>query len=124
MTEPPARLQFRPAQRLRAGGDFKRVYQRKRSVADGVLIVYGCESELPHPRLGLSVSRKVGNAVTRNRWKRLIREAFRLAQVRLPAGVDLVVLPRPGVTPQLEPIRRSLVDAARRLARKLQAGGP
>lgn len=122
MSEPPVRQSFRPEQRLRGGGEFQRVYRRKRSVSDDVLIVYGCENERPHPRLGLSVSRKVGNAVVRNRWKRLIREAFRLSQVKLPVGIDLVVLPRPGVTPQLKPIQDSLVDAGRRLARKLGGG--
>ncbi len=124
MTEPTARLQFRPEQRLRRGADFQRVYRRKRSVADDLLIVYGCESELGHARLGLSVSRKVGNAVVRNRWKRLIREAFRLSQARLPEHLDLIVLPRPNATPTLEPIRRSLVDATKRLVRKLKAGSP
>ena len=124
MTEPQVRLRFRPQQRLRGGGEFQRVYRRKRSVSDGVLIVYGCENERSHARLGLSVSRKVGNAVVRNRWKRLIREAFRLSQAVMPVGIDLVVLPRPGVTPELESVRRSLLDCGGRLARKLQVIRP
>jgi ribonuclease P protein component len=50
---------------------------------------------LPHPRLGMSVNRKVGNAVRRNRIRRLIRESFRLMQHDFPAGYDLVVVVRP-----------------------------
>ena len=48
------------------------------------------------PRLGLSVSRKIGGAARRSRVKRLLREAFRLNKHRMPAGIDLVAYPRPG----------------------------
>lgn len=107
--------------RLRRQADFDRVYRRRCSAADHLLVVYGCESGLSHPRLGLSVSRKVGGAVVRNRWKRLIREAFRLSSGQMPEGVDLVVIPRRGVEPGLEEIRKSLPHLAKRVKRQLEA---
>ena len=113
-------LRFLPTHHIRRGTDFQRVYRRRCSVADGVMIVYGCENELSHARLGLSVSRKVGNAVRRNRWKRLLREAFRHRRVRLPRGVDLVVVPRRGVVPDHEAVTRSLERLAGRLRRRLE----
>ena len=59
------------------------------------MTIYGVENGLDHARLGISVSRKkVKTAVARNRLKRLIREAFRLSKAELPAGLDLVVVPR------------------------------
>lgn len=104
--------------RLRKTADFERVYARRCSASDATLLVYGATSDLPHTRLGLSVSRKHGGAVKRNRWKRLLREAFRLSQAELPPGVDLVVIPRPG-EPELSKLRHSLVRLAARVAKKL-----
>jgi ribonuclease P protein component len=104
--------------RIRTPAEFDRVYRAKVFAADDVLILNACATELPHPRLGLSVSKKVGGAVVRNRWKRLIREAFRLSRAELPAGIDLVVRPQKGATPELAAITQSLPALARRVARK------
>lgn len=110
---------FLPEFRLRRGADFDRVFKRRCSAADGMVLVYVCENALPHPRLGLSVSRKVGNAVTRNRWKRLLRESFRLSRQELPNGIDLVVIPRPDAAPTLVALRASLVRVANRANNRL-----
>jgi ribonuclease P protein component len=111
---------FRPDDRIRKQHDFERVYQARLYAADDVLVVNGDANGLDRTRLGLSISKKVGNAVVRNRWKRLIREAFRLSRERLPAGVDLIVRPQKGAVAELEAIGRSLVALAARIARRLE----
>lgn len=113
--------QFLPEHRIRRGADYRRAYARRNSAADGRIIVYGYGNGLPHARLGVSASRRLGGAVTRNRWKRLLREAFRLTRSRLPEGVDLVVIPRPTVEPTLESLMDSLPRLAARVARKVKS---
>ena len=108
-----------PHCRLRRSIDFRRVYDRKRSASNGRIVVYGRENELPYTRLGLSVSARVGPAVVRNRWKRLIREAFRLRRGELPVGLDLVVIPRQGVKPELLSLEESLIKLSRQVAARL-----
>lgn len=110
---------FRPAEHLRRPSDFRRVYQRRRSAADGWLLVYACENGLPHSRLGLSVSRKVGQATFRNRLRRLYREAYRLTRSEIPTGLDLVLIPRSRDEPPLEDLKRSLPRLVTQISRKL-----
>ncbi len=105
--------------RLRTTRDFQRVYDRRCSASDALVLVFVERNTLGYPRIGLSVSRKVGGAVLRNRWKRLLREAFRLARLQLPADIDIVAIPRPGVEPTLQPLMASLVRLAAQASAKL-----
>jgi ribonuclease P protein component len=82
--------------RLSRSAEFERVYRHGRSVANRHLILYVFDSHgAGAPRLGLSVSRRVGPAVTRNGVKRLLREAFTTLAPRLGDGLDVVVAARP-----------------------------
>ena len=84
-------------QRLSRSAEFDRVYREGRSHANRYLVVYSFprEGDSDDPRLGVSVGRKVGGAVERNRVKRLLRDAFWAVADTLPEGHDFVVVARP-----------------------------
>ena len=118
MSAPMTSERFLARFHLRRGVDFQRVYDRRASASDGRLLVFVAANELGYSRLGLSVSRKHGGSVARNRWKRLLREAFRLSRAELPDGVDMVLIPRGG-EPELVDLRKSLVRLANKAAKRL-----
>lgn len=85
------------AQRVRKRPEFLRIQDSPARVSTRhLLLLLAPRTDDGPPRLGVVASRKVGNAVARNRAKRLVREAFRLHQEALPTGVDVVVIVRPG----------------------------
>lgn len=79
---------------LKSSRDFARVYKKGRSKADSVLVLYVLENRINLNRIGISVSRKVGKSVIRNRVKRLIREAYRRHKDSVKTGYDLVFISR------------------------------
>ena len=108
---------FTKQMRLLRPSEFERIFAARSSASDRLLLVYGASNEVGHPRLGLTVSRKFGGAVVRNRWKRVLREAFRLSQHQLPS-LDLVCLPRGPAPPGLSQVLASLSSLAARIERQ------
>lgn len=132
-------LRFSARQRLKKRDEFQRVFREGKIASDDVLVIHAIWSDESDPcgpqdneasagqhvvtsvtRIGLSIPKKVGSAPVRNRWKRLIREAFRLSQHELPDGLHLVIRPRKGAVPELLRIRSSLNRLVHKLHRKLR----
>lgn len=113
------KLRFPKSVHIRSRLDFARVYEQGSRVSDAVLLVTAARNDEPHTRIGLSVSKRCGNAVHRNRWKRLIREAFRLSQVEMPISIDLVVQPRAATEPDAMTVQKSLISLMKRVAKRL-----
>ena len=111
---------FTKAQHLRSKSDFERVYALKCKAADGLLLVFAARNTGNVTRIGLSVSKKHGGAIVRNRLKRLLREAFRLKQHDIPSGLDLIAIPLDKSRAGLMAYEESLVNIAQRLNRRLE----
>ena len=79
---------------LKRSEDFRKVYNGRRSRADRYIVLYIHENGSDRNRLGISVSKKVGNSVVRHRLTRLVREVYRLNESRFRRGFDLVVVGR------------------------------
>ena len=82
---------------LKKNIDFQKVYKSGKSYANKYLVMYVLENGTDITRIGISVSKKVGNSIVRHRLARLIREAFRLSTECIPDGYDYVVVARAGL---------------------------
>jgi ribonuclease P protein component len=133
---PEGEQKFGKAKRILASARFTTIIKEGRHVADPILVV----NALPRPiangvnsrdaassaerlRIGITIPKKTGNAVVRNRWKRVIREAFRcidparhLPQLP-PTGLDIVVRPRRGASADFVAVQQSLLQLIRRAAK-------
>jgi ribonuclease P protein component len=119
---PPARLDFPHACRLRTRSEFDRAFRGGVRERRGPYEVCCVANGLPLCRLGISIGRKAGNAVRRNRVKRMFREAFRLERRELEPGFDFVVVPRAaGLDPTLEETRDIVRTVFRTAARRAAA---
>ena len=79
---------------LKKNDQFREVYKRGKSLANKYLLIYVLENNLEINRLGISVSKKVGNSVVRHHLARLIRESYRLHEDMFNSGLDIVVVAR------------------------------
>ena len=79
---------------IKKNSDFQKVYRTGRSFANKLLVMYVIKTEREDTRIGISVSKKVGNSVVRNHITRLVRESYRLNKDRVKTGLDIVVVAR------------------------------
>ena len=80
------------SQSLKKNRDFQNVYKKGTSFANSYLVMYILENGLQENRIGISVSKKVGNSVVRHHLTRLIRESYRLSEEHFRCGIDIVVI--------------------------------
>jgi ribonuclease P protein component len=105
---------FSKRMRILRTSEFERVFAARRSASDASIALYGLANQQGCPRVGLVVSRRVGGAVQRNRWKRLLREAFRHMKDQLPP-LDIVCVVRVQSPPSLGELQRAILQLAQRI---------
>ena len=121
LLDKPRRHTFPKSHRLGGRYEFSAVFDHKTRESRGPLTIYAKANDFGHCRLGISISRKVGTAVRRNRIKRLLRESFRLMQHDLPVGYDLVIVVRPHEPLMLPDYQRLLSALSIKLHKRLGA---
>jgi ribonuclease P protein component len=114
---------FPKSRRVTKPREFDAVFKAGGVVSDHMLVLHLLPNQQGETRLGISISKRVGSAPLRNRWKRLIREAYRLNQSVLPVGFDFVARPRKGAQPDFEQIQRSFIKLAARAPKATRGRG-
>lgn len=112
---------FRPKEHLRSRSDFARVYGGRCRRGDDALTVYVAENGLGWSRLGLSVGKRVGGAVSRNKIRRRIREAFRISKHELPEGLDIICVATAVAADKKYDIAQALPKLVSQAARRLRS---
>ncbi|MDV6031220.1 MAG: ribonuclease P protein component [Phycisphaera sp. RhM] len=116
---------FPKSKRVVSGRSFTLALRKGGCAADGCLVVFafprdpGDDRSAQSRRLGVTIPKKTGNAVVRNRWKRWIRESFRTQQAAFPVGFDFVVRPKKDAVASWSTIQRSLPKLAHKAVRRL-----
>ncbi len=111
--------------RLRNREEFSRIYRGGKSFANGQFVVYWSRQPLADPfRLGVSASKKIGNAVVRNRMRRMVKEILRHQTQRIIPGVDLILIVRkPATAMKMKDMEKSVLHVLKRAGLlKLPAG--
>ncbi|GAB5497190.1 MAG: hypothetical protein Phyf2KO_22700 [Phycisphaerales bacterium] len=114
---------YRKRHRLTHSNEFKAVYDARLKKPVGPIVVFALPNSLGHPRLGLSVGRRVGGAVARNAVKRRLRDAFRVTAANWPddrPGLDLVIVVRPHETRTPASYQSMLESAIERLTKLIE----
>lgn len=101
--------------KLRNNRDFRKVYDKGKSISNRYLVMFYIKNGLEYNRVGFSTTKKLGNAVNRNRVKRLIKEAFRLNKENMINGYDIVFLARVRATEaNYKDIEKSIINLLKR----------
>ena len=112
---------FPKSKRLVSNRQFRAVLSHRLCARDGLLTVYMGANDCGYPRLGISIGSSRGNAVVRNRLKRLIREAFRQSQDQIPADFDYVLMVSPRWSRRSNETRKASVIARQIKLEEVQA---
>ncbi|MEO1715899.1 MAG: ribonuclease P protein component [Planctomycetota bacterium] len=126
MTDAPARATYRKRHRLTHALEFKAVYDARLKAPKGPIVVFVRPNDLGHPRLGLSVGKRVGNAVTRNAVKRRLRDAFRVVAAEWPGAqpsLDIVIAARSTKVDSPETYAELLRSAIVKLSKVIEKRG-
>ena len=102
---------------VKQNGDFRRIYRRGRSAVAGGVVVYCLKNRAGGSRLGVTVSKKLGHAVVRNRVRRRIRELYRLNRDKMRSGWDVIIVGRSrSISGSFQKMTEAYLDCLRRLS--------